>query len=267
MTHRQTPSTPKTKQQALLFDIKRDCSEDGPGIRTTVFFKGCPLACLWCHNPEGLNAYPEIDSKGNSIGYWIELEELVYRVLIDKPFYTSTQGGVTLSGGEPTAQMEFAHEFLKELKAHDIHTAIETSGLFNFNRFKSLLLPYLDLIYFDLKLFNDTESRQFSGRSNKPILRNFERLVLETDANVIPRIPLIPGITTSTHNLTALSKYLEKLDVKHLALMPYNPMWVDKSISLGRIPAYDRRQFMTQQETNACIKYFRHIDKGEIKCK
>ena len=98
--------------KGLIFDIKRDCSEDGPGIRTTVFFKGCPLACIWCQNPEGKAAHPETDSHGKQIGTWYTVDELMYRLLQDKPFFTSTGGGVTLSGGEATLQMNFASQLL-----------------------------------------------------------------------------------------------------------------------------------------------------------
>ena len=131
--------------KALIFDIKRDCSEDGPGIRTTVFFKGCPLTCVWCQNPEGQARTPEISYRAEAchpsecpvhalepVGYWIGLEELLYRVLIDEPFFKATGGGVTLSGGETTLQMEFAHHFLKRLKEREIHTALETCGFFNY---------------------------------------------------------------------------------------------------------------------------------------
>ena len=192
--------------QALIFDIKRDCSEDGPGIRTTVFFKGCPLSCSWCQNPEGREAHPELAYDAGlcrpsqcgtpcievcpenclqleqgelrlnrdsctacnrcsavcptgaleASGYWIGLDDLLYRLLIDKVFYQSSGGGVTLSGGEVTQQMEFAHHLLRALKAENIDTAIETSGFFNYRQFKQLMLPWIDLIYFDLKLIDDS---------------------------------------------------------------------------------------------------------------
>ena len=83
-------------EQALIFDIKRGSSEDGPGIRTTVFFKGCPLTCVWCQNPEGIEREPEFDLDGNEVGSWITLEELLYRVRQDRPFFKSSGGGVTL---------------------------------------------------------------------------------------------------------------------------------------------------------------------------
>ena len=166
------PGRSDVKERALIFDIKRGSSEDGPGIRTTVFFKGCPLSCVWCQNPEGVSKEVETDVNGDPVGSLISLDELLYRVRQDRPFYDSSGGGVTLSGGEPTLQMAFNHHFLKALKEEGIHTAIETCGLFNYESFKQRMLPWLDLIYFDIKLIDDKESQKYTGCSNKQILEH-----------------------------------------------------------------------------------------------
>ena len=293
------------EQKALIFDIKRDCSEDGPGIRTTVFFKGCPLSCAWCQNPEGKVKSPGLSFTSelcqptecgapcldvcpvNSlrmvetlrvdrsactrcdrcfevcptnalepVGYWITLKELLYRVSIDKPFYFSTNGGVTLSGGEATLQMEFIHYFLKELKKEGIHTALETCGFFNLETFRKRVLPYLDLIYFDLKLIDDGESHRYTGRSNQRILENFISLTCEAKIPLVPRIPLVPKITATKENLTGLSQFLHLHKVQACSLMPYNPLWEDKLRSLGLTPKYRHSSFMTKAEEKACIQYF-----------
>ncbi len=292
--------------QALIFDIKRDCSEDGPGIRTTVFFKGCPLSCDWCQNPEGQRKKPGLSFRSElcdpaacgfacipccgvgslsfkntlevdfdhcircgrcfevcptkalePVGYYIGLNELFYRVLIDAPFYRSSGGGVTLSGGEVTAQMPFAHALLKALKEQNIHTAIETSGFFNYDHFQERMLPYLDVIYFDLKLIDEAESMRYTGRSNRLILENFKRLVKAPKINVIPRIPLIPGITDSAENLSGIAAFLKKLGISGAALMPYNPLWHDKLNRLNLKGKYSRKTFMTAEEKRACIDRFR----------
>lgn len=242
--------------QALIFDIKRDSTEDGPGIRTTVFFKGCPLSCVWCQNPEGIERNPEYDRNGDRVGYWIGLEELRYRVRQDQPFYTSSNGGVTLSGGEPTLQMGFAHHFLKALKTDGVHTAIETCGLFNYRRFHAELLPWLDLIYFDLKLIDDFQSRRYTGRSNGPILDNFSRLIAEAKIPVIPRIPLVPGITDRPANLSGLARYLASEGITGCTLLPYNPLWHDKLKRLGKTSPYGRATFMSCEERIASINTF-----------
>jgi pyruvate formate lyase activating enzyme len=294
------------ERQALIFDIKRDCSEDGPGIRTTVFFKGCPLSCVWCQNPEGIEKQPGLsfdaglchpDSCGTSCisacsqscfslmpsgvqvhhaqcnrcdrcfsscptgalepaGYWITLDDLLYRVAIDKPFYHSSGGGVTLSGGEATMQTEFAHHFLKALKDDGIHTAIETSGFFNYRRFSQQLLPWLDLIYFDLKLINDVESRRYTGQSNRLILDNFVQLARQSVVPVIPRVPLVPGITTTEENLRAIAGFLNTNGISAATLLPYNPLWQDKAEKLGRAPLYQCSTFLTQDEKQACVTSF-----------
>lgn len=306
---------------ALLFDIKRDSSEDGPGIRTTVFFKGCPLSCVWCQNPESAIAklgisfdsqrcspercsprrrgprrhgprssntpcvascrYHCISNNGGGIrvnhqcctrcdacfptcefnalepvGFKISLPELLVRVLIDKPFFRSSGGGVTLSGGEPTAQMKFAHHFLKELKAQNIHTAIETCGYFEYSKFSKMLLPYLDLIYFDLKLFDSRESEKYTGKSNELILENLKQLVRESDVKLIPRIPLIPTLTATEQNLESWSGLLKQLGVKNCELLPYNPLFQDKFEKLGMESHFEYSRFMTLQEQQSCVDHF-----------
>lgn len=293
-------------KKARIFDIKRDSSEDGPGIRTTVFFQGCPLSCSWCHNPEGKRASlgiwlrmevcrnascgqeclgvcteralqpgrpPRIEydlcnrcdncfgvcPEGalEPVGRLIGFEELLYEVEIDMPFYHPTGGGVTLSGGEPTLQMEFVGSFLRLLKSKGINTAIETCGYFHYGRFCEELLPYLDLVLFDIKLIDDQESRRYAGKSNRRILENFQRLVSEGKGTVIPRVPLIPGITTTERNLTGIARFLRESGVDDCFLLPYNPLWLDKSKKLGRKSDYTRAISMTPAETNICVEFFR----------
>lgn len=292
------------EQKALVFDIKRDCSEDGPGIRTTVFFKGCPLSCVWCHNPEGGEKRPELSfsaeachpsecgascvevcetgclSLNNTLnvdrsactrcdrcfdvcptdalepsGYRITLQELLCRVLIDKPFYRSTGGGVTLSGGEATMQMEFMHGFLKELKKEGVHTALETCGFFDLGVFRELVLPYLDLIYFDLKLMDDEMSRRYTGQSNRLVLENFAALAREAKVAVVPRIPLVPDITATRENLASITQFLRRHSIRTCTLLPYNPLWQDKAERLGLSPSYKRTSFMSKEELGRSIHY------------
>jgi pyruvate formate lyase activating enzyme len=238
--------------EAVIFDVKRDCSEDGPGIRTTVFFAGCPLRCAWCQNPEGID--PQAPT-----GRTISLEELLYRVLVDKTFFTATGGGVTLSGGEPTLQMEFIHTFLTALRGEGVHTAIETCGQFDYERFSRLALPWLDLIYFDLKLADDEAGRKHTGIGNRLILENLTRLTAEAEVPVEVRVPLIPGITATRENLTALAHLVAELGLDGLTLLPYNPLWHDKLERLGRTPRYDRRTLQTAAEIDECIEWAREV--------
>jgi len=243
-------------KKGLIFDIKRNSSEDGPGIRTTVFFKGCPLSCIWCQNPEGKNFKPEVDKEGRAIGQWYTVEELSYRLLQDKSFFLSTGGGVTLSGGEAMMQMDFASELLQELKKKGIHTALETSGFFYYPNFREKVLPWLDLIYFDIKIIDIVASKKYCGSSSERILDNFSHLMSEAIIPVMPRVPLIPGITTSKENLQAIAKILDQYNAKSCSLMPYNPLWQDKPQQLGITPTYRNEGFMSLEEQKACIQYF-----------
>jgi len=297
------------ESKGLIFDIKRDCSEDGPGIRTTVFFKGCPLACVWCHNPEGISprpaisfssercnpdacggyacrnvcpsAVPGIDAENNKIridfdscnrcdacfdvcspralepvGRWWTVKALMEKILIDKNFFNSTGGGVTLSGGEPTLQMAFLNRFLVALKQENIHTGLETCGLFALEDFQTEILPYLDFIYFDLKLMDPGKSRRFTGRSNEQILQNFLFLSEQAPVPVVARVPLIPGITATENNLDGISTFLQKHGIKACALMPYNPLWRDKAANNGVAISYSNPEFMSQREEDNCVQLF-----------
>jgi len=222
-----------------VFDIKRDCSEDGPGIRTTVFFKGCPLHCAWCQNPEGQGVVKDAECGergGELAGRCYELEELIYKVLIDKRFFQSTGGGVTVSGGEPTMQMHFIGEFLKRLRQEGVDTAIETCGFFNYTNFEKLVLPHLSRIYYDLKIMDESEHRRLTGQSNLPILDNLARLVNETTIPLTVRVPLVPGMTATAENLAAIGQFLRDQGIADVTLLPYNPLWQDKAVKLGIKP-------------------------------
>lgn len=229
-----------------VFDIKRDCSEDGPGIRTTVFFQGCPLHCVWCQNPEGQDA-------DSAAGCWYELDALLSRVLIDRPFFDSTGGGVTVSGGEPTFQMKFIGELLKRLRQEGVDTAIETCGFFHYASFEKLVLPYLNRIYFDLKIMDDAVHRHLTGQSNRPILENLARLVREVSIPLNVRVPLVPGMTATDENLDAIALFLREHGIADVTLLPYNPLWHDKAVQLGRTPQITSG-YMTQEELADCMR-------------
>ena len=231
-----------------IFDIKRDCSEDGPGIRTTVFFAGCPLRCAWCQNPEG-QEYRAV--QGSQAGQWYELEELLYRVLIDRPFFSTTGGGVTVSGGEPTFQMRFVSDFLQRLREEGVDTAIETCGFFHYASFEKHLLPYLNRIYFDLKIMDEAEHRRLTGQSNLPVLRNLARLSRSIDIPLNVRVPLVPGMTATAENLAAIGSFLRTQGIAAVTLLPYNPLWQDKAIKLGRTPALTAG-FMSPEQLAEC---------------
>ncbi len=282
------------KEKTLIVDIKRNALDDGPGIRTLIFFKGCPLSCIWCQNPEAKSPFKEIyfdkqlcgecgtcldacdqnainfdykyridRTKCNLCGSCIDqcpnealkfvgkeytIEGLMNNILKDKIFYDNSGGGVTLSGGEPLYHIDFVHNLLKELKKEKIHVCIETCGYYNKNKFDKLILPYVNLIYFDLKLFDPNLHVQYCKVSNKRILENFELLIKKQNIEVLPRIPLIPGITDTLENLSKLADYLKTLNIKRIGFLPYNPLWLSKPEKIGINPLYNHSEWISKKK-------------------
>ncbi len=300
------------ERETLILEVKGNSLDDGPGIRTVVFFKGCPLDCAWCHNPEAKRAGAELSYDGREcigcdtcvkvceagaldrrrpgyvdrerctlcfrcvhacpaealtrVGRYMAVQEVVELVLRDVPFFKTSGGGVTLSGGEPALQMDYAGELLQALKEHDIHTLVETCGLFKLESFDRFLYPYIDLIYFDLKLMDDAEHRRYCGTSNEQILANFRELFARSRSGgvpVLPRIPLIPGITATDHNLKAIHAFLRENEADRLALLAYNPLWVEKNSKIGlENPLAERAEmnrFMESGEMERCRSHFPHL--------
>ncbi|MDO9043501.1 MAG: glycyl-radical enzyme activating protein [Desulfocapsaceae bacterium] len=262
-------------KKALVGEIGRYAVHDGPGIRTTVFFKGCPLRCPWCHNPELIADRPEIAffsdrcigcgecrelcpeaalevdkiarinrSRCSGCGLCVEscptralelvgrrydVEELTSILLRDRLFYQASGGGVTLSGGEPTAQLAFCGKLLQRLHREGIHTAIETNGFFDWDKFEAICLPYLDLILFDVKIADSGRHREITGIGNEVILANLQRLLDARPDDVIARIPLIPGYTADQENITRLAALLKEFKVRRCSLLPYHPYGLAKA--------------------------------------
>jgi pyruvate formate lyase activating enzyme len=257
--------------KGVIFDIRRFSTHDGDGIRTTIFFKGCPLSCVWCHNPEGISfikrpLYFEKKcirclgcvkhSKNNGVTFengsihihpdaeedWKQLvdlcpstalmfdsreyslDEIIEEVLKDKPFF-KYGGGVTLSGGEPLAQIQFVEKLLMRLKSMGINTAIETA-LFVPQESVKRALPYLDQIYADLKIFDSDMQKKYTGVPNERIKENI-KFLLESDKkeNVIIRTPLIPTFTAYEENIGKIAEYISGIYPEvHYELLNYNPM-------------------------------------------
>ncbi|MFX1569356.1 MAG: glycyl-radical enzyme activating protein [Promethearchaeota archaeon] len=297
-------------EKTLIVDIKRNALDDGPGIRTLIFFKGCPLSCVWCQNPEAKSPFIELyfdkelcvecgkcleactqnainfDYKyridrslctlcGNCIdfcpnnalkfvGETYTVEELVNIILKDKIFYDNSGGGVTLSGGEPLVYMDFVHNLLKELKKKEVHVCIETCGFYNENQFDELIYPYVDLIYFDLKLLDPKLHAQYCKVSNKRILENFEILIKKQDKKVLPRIPLIPDITDTSENLKVLANYLKTLQIKKIWFLPYNPLWLSKPEKIGIKPLYTHTEWISNNKKEKIKAFFSDFDYNDF---
>jgi pyruvate formate lyase activating enzyme len=224
--------------KACIFDIKRFAVHDGPGIRTTVFFKGCPLNCSWCHNPEGIS--PDIEHyteqktfdgvslvKELIIGRWITLDELMVELEKDRIFMEESGGGVTFSGGEPLMQHEAVFALLQNCRERKIHTALDTSGLAS-ERILRKATELADLILYDLKSLDDKIHKKHTGVSNKKILKNLE-ILLKGKARVVLRIPLVSGFNDRPVDHQQLIAYLESLDnLDQVDILPYHPFGTQK---------------------------------------
>lgn len=267
-----------------VFDMKRFAVHDGVGIRTTVFFKGCPLRCLWCQNPEGLlmkrqpiyvsdkcihcrlceryadegqlvykdRPYFEDDYQGDyhnvidicpsgAIRYDSQeysVEELFEKIKEDEVFFRNG-GGVTFSGGEPLMQGEFLVDILKLCHEHHIHTAIESS-FYGRRELVQEILPYLDQIYCDMKIFDEKDHRHYTGVSNDIIKQNITYMLTSSHRDKVTiRTPLIPHITATTNNIEDIVRFItSQYSHVHYELLNYNPLasakyqWINQDYPL-----------------------------------
>ena len=209
----------------IVFDIKRFAIHDGPGIRTSLFFKGCSLSCWWCHNPESRKTGVEqlnFKFKGkNHIGWETTSEQLLLEVEKDRPFYEQSNGGITFTGGEPLMQSDFLVETAKLFKQNNLHLCLDTTGFSSPKIFQEVS-QYIDLFLFDLKHLDDEAHKKHTGVSNKSILRNLEYLV-ENKKEVHIRFPLIPTINDQTAHLKNVANYLSRLKhIKNISILPYH---------------------------------------------
>jgi pyruvate formate lyase activating enzyme len=227
--------------KGLIFNIQRYSLHDGTGIRTIVFLKGCPLYCPWCCNPESQSFDIEKAKIKNicincskcshsveecpsgaivEFGKYMTMEEVVKEIEKDMVFYNTSGGGVTLSGGEASAQPVFALELLKSLRKLGVNTAMETCGQVAENKLLELS-QYLDLILFDLKIMNKDKAKDLLNADIELIKGNLHALV-KNNRNVIPRIPLIPGYTMDDENIKEIILFVKKLKLKEIHLLPFH---------------------------------------------
>lgn len=224
--------------KGIIFDIKKFAIHDGPGIRTTVFLKGCPLDCWWCHNPESRaldietinitrnTSNGEIKKK-ETVGKVVTTEYVIEQLEKDRIFYDNSGGGVTFSGGEPMLQIDFLLELLIKSKQRGFHTTVDTSGHVPWEDFEKII-EYTDLFLYDLKLMNDDDHIKYTGVSNKTINNNLKKLI-DIDSKIIVRIPMIPDITDTEMNLNETADFInghKKIDT--ICLLPYNKFGEDK---------------------------------------
>ncbi len=215
----------------FIFDIKKFAIHDGPGIRTTVFFKGCPLRCWWCHNPEGYETDPQ-RIHNEVFGRKTTVNKIISDIEKDTIFYEESGGGATFSGGEPFHQPDFLYSLLAACKEKNIHTTVDTSGYTSIEHIKKCA-PLIDLFLYDLKFINDKSNTQYTGVSNKKILDNLNYLCRK-EHQVIIRIPIIPYITDTEENLSQLAEYIVSLHtIKKVDILAFHNTGRDKFQKLG----------------------------------
>ena len=224
--------------KVCIFDIKRFAIHDGPGIRTTVFFKGCPLECSWCHNPEGIQKDTErftenvmLDgvklTREVQVGRWIDVDELMNELKRDRIFMDESGGGLSFSGGEPLLQSPALIRLLELSRELNIHTTVDTSG-YAAAKNMDAVAGLTDLILFDLKSMNDVKHMKYTGVSNVQILQNLER-VLDGSAGVVVRIPVVEGFNDSEEDTTAILTFLRSLErLEAVDILPYHPYGTHK---------------------------------------
>ncbi|MDR2806503.1 MAG: radical SAM protein [Dysgonamonadaceae bacterium] len=221
-------------KKGIIFSIEEFGINDGPGIRTVIFLKGCPLRCVWCHNPEGISFEPQYLEKksGRSLcGYSVDATELAQKMLKNKIIFEMGGGGVTLSGGEPLAQPGFTAEFLEQVAP--VHRAIETSGMAPANVFREII-GLTDLTLIDVKQMNPEKHRQYTGVSNRQILENIDWLCA-SGKPFVARVPLIPGVNDDRENMQAILALFKGVpSLQRIELMPYNKFAGAKYPMLGQ---------------------------------
>lgn len=223
------------KVRGRIFNIQRFSIHDGHGIRTIVFFKGCPLRCKWCCNPESQDFAPEKmkeNGRIKDVGRDVTVEEVLAEVERDRAYYRRSGGGMTLSGGECFAQPRFAEALLRAAKERGISTAVETTSFPEYSVIEKCL-PYIDLYMTDIKQMDDEKHRAFTGKSNQTILANIEKVV-KTGANVIVRVPVVPTVNATEEDIRKIAVFAKSIGVKEMHLLPYHRIGMDKYAGLGR---------------------------------
>lgn len=267
----------------IIFNVQKFCLHDGDGIRTCVFLKGCPLRCVWCHNPESLQKSPTLsfnkekcslcgkclqvcafrkiengivtinrencsgcgkcaeaclNDANDLLGKEISAQEVLSEVLKDKMFYEASGGGLTISGGEPSYQPDFTLELLTLAKKEGISLAIETCGIGSRDFYEKCLKLGVTFLY-DIKCIDPLRHKALTGSDNAHIMENL-RLLMDNEADIIIRLPLIPGCNDTDEDILALASFLKENEgrYRYAEIMPYHALGTGKAEKIGIAPAY-----------------------------
>ena len=285
--------------QGRIFNVERYSLHNGPGTRTTIFLKGCPLRCAWCGNPESQRSSDDLMVNAAlclsecdeclsrcpvsalhkdqfqkiviererctrcgqcapvcpteallQIGQTMRVEEALCKLCKDRPFYETSGGGVTVSGGEPLGQADFTRELLKACKENDLHTALDTSGYGQW-RDLEMIVEYTDLVLYDLKFIDSKKHQQYTGVSNERILKNLRHLAKNTHPDMIVRVPCIPGINDSEEDLEQLFHFLESIALRRIDILPYHRLGNHKYSMLGQRYPLETIPIAAKEESHA----------------
>lgn len=294
--------------KGLIFNIQKFSIHDGPGIRTTIFLKGCPLRCKWCANPESQSAnvqilwdqkkcvhclqcvkscmYQAISCREGEIhidealcqgclncvstcfqsalsneGETKEIEEIVRIALQDKDFYEESGGGITISGGEGMSQPDFLKELVKELKKHNLHLAIETTGYIPKETFHELA-PLFDLLLFDVKHYDTNRHFEGTGVHNEQIINNL-KWAFHQGLEILPRIPVIPRFNNSIQDAAGLASLLTEIGLKKVQLLPFHQFGERKYEMMHKEYAYKNVRALQKEDL---IEYQNEFIKKGLDC-
>ena len=243
--------------KGFIFDIKKFAIHDGPGIRSTVFLKGCPLECWWCHNPEGQNFEPEKMEGKDTVGEEVTVNHVIKEVEKDRIFYDQSGGGVTFSGGEPLMQPEFLQQLVLECKKRGIHTVLDTCGYAPTNIFGTFI-DLVDLFLYDLKIINEKQHFTYTGVSNQLILDNLKELD-KANKKVYIRFLVIPDITDNRENVEAAAQIIYPLNnIEGIDLLTYHKLAGEKYKKLGKEYRMKHVDTVNKEQLEAVKNVFEH---------